>query len=323
VSWEENGVGQPGLATTNVWDQDRLMIDPVFATLTDVPLREAWAHEAHRFTPWLAQNLDRLSAAIGIPMELTGVEMRVGTFSADILARNATDGGVVLIENQLECSDHTHLGQIMTYLAGLEAQTMIWVAPSFRNEHLSAIRWLNEHTVEPFAFFAVRVRVVQIADSPYAPLFEVIERPNDWDRQISEKRRALEGTRSEVGRHRQSFWTHFCGRHPTYGAATAASSRWVPIPTAELVVVQYLSRSGVGVFVRPPRGGAAEDLELAIRPYLDRLVSELGATNAIDLGSRLTIDPYDEANWAQMADWLDDATKAYQAAFARIDGWRS
>ena len=295
------------------------MTDPVFATLADVPLRNAWAHEAHRFTPWLAANLDRLSAVIGIPLELTGTEMRIGTFSADILARNATDDSVVLIENQLEGSDHTHLGQIMTYLAGLEAQTMVWVAPSFHDEHLSAIRWLNEHTVDPFAFFAVRIRVVRIAESPFAPLFEVVERPNNWDRQISENKRAVEGDRSEIGAHRLAFWTSFCSRYPGYGSPGAASSRWAALPATDIVVVQYLSRNGVGVFVRPPRGGAPEELEIVVRPHLDRLVAELGARQEIDLGSRLTADPFDQTNWDRMADWLNDRTKAYQAAFARLD----
>ena len=298
------------------------MNDPVFATLADVALRDAWAHEAHRFTPWLAANLDRLSGVIGIPLELTGTEMRVGTFSADILARNATDDSVVLIENQLEGSDHTHLGQIMTYLAGLEAQTMVWVAPTFRDEHLSAVRWLNEHTVDPFAFFAVRLRVVRIANSPYAPLFEVIERPNNWDRQVSEKKRAVEGDRSQIGEHRLAFWTHFCTRHPDYGAPGAASSRWAALPGTDLLVVQYLSRNGVGVFVRPPRGGSPEQLELVVRPHLEQLATVLGANQETDLGSRLTVDPYDQANWDAMADWLDDRTRAYQAAFARLDAER-
>lgn len=94
----------------------------VFATLADVSLRDAWAHEAHRFTHWLAANLDRLSGVIGIPLELTGTEIRVGTFNADLLARNATDDSVVLIDNQLEGSDYTHLGQIMTYLAGVTGE---------------------------------------------------------------------------------------------------------------------------------------------------------------------------------------------------------
>lgn len=296
------------------------MVEPIFATLTDVALRDAWAHEAHRFTPWLAANLDRLSAAIRIPLELTGTEIRVGTFSADILARSAKDDSVVLIENQLEGSDHTHLGQIMTYLAGLEAQTMVWIAPSFRDEHLSAIRWLNEHTVDPFAFFAVRLRVVRIADSPYAPLFEVVERPNDWDRQVSEKKRAVEGGRSEIGEHRLAFWTHLCARHPANGRADAASSRWAALPGTDSVVVQYLSRDGVGVFVRPPRGGSPDELERIVLPRLDQLAAELDAKREVELGSRFVIDPHDRANWDQMADWLDDRVRAYQAAFARREG---
>jgi hypothetical protein len=294
--------------------------EPSFGTLLDVPLRDAWAHEAHRFTPWLAQNLDRLSAAVGIPLELTGTEMRVGSFSADILARNPADDSVVLIENQLESSDHTHLGQIMTYLAGLETHTMIWVAPTFRDEHLSAIRWLNEHTVDPFAFFAVRLRVVRIADSPYAPLFEVIERPNNWDRQVSERKRAAEGDRSQLGEHRLAFWTHFCTRHPDYGTPGAASSRWAALPGTDILLVQYLSQNGVGVFVRPPRGRAAEELEAVVRPHLESLANRLGAQSETSLGSSLRVDPYDQANWDRMADWLDETTKAYQAAFAEILG---
>src|SRR5688500_2479785 len=110
--------------------------ETVFGKLADVPLRSAWSHEAHRFTPWLAENLSRLAGAMGIPLELTGSEIRCGSFSADILARTPGDDSVVLIENQLEGSDHTHLGQIMTYLAGLETHTMVWVAPVFRDEHL-------------------------------------------------------------------------------------------------------------------------------------------------------------------------------------------
>ena len=297
----------------------RLTETPVFATLADVPLRDAWAHEAHRFTPWLAANLDRLADAVGIPLELTDTEMRVGTFSADILARSAADDSVVLVENQLEGSDHTHLGQIMTYLAGLQAQTMIWVAPSFRDEHLSAIRWLNEHTVDPFAFFAVRIRVVRIADSPFAPLFEVVERPNNWDRQVSEKKRAVEGDRSELGEHRLAFWTHFCGRHPDYGTPGAASSGRTALPGTDAVLVQYLSRSGVGVFVRPPRGGSPEELEEAVGPYLTALAAELGAKLQPSLDGKLELDAYDRSHWDRMADWLDDRTRAYQAAFAHLE----
>ena len=94
-------------------------MDTKLGTLKNVNLREAWSHEAQDFTPWLADNLDRLSAAIGIPLELEGQEVSVDSFSADILARNPQNDSRVLIENQLEQTDHTHLGQILTYLAGL------------------------------------------------------------------------------------------------------------------------------------------------------------------------------------------------------------
>ena len=296
---------------------------PLFATLADVSIRDAWAHEAHRFTPWLAANLGRLAEVIGIPLELTGTEIRVGTFSADILARNPADDSVVLIENQLESSDHTHLGQIMTYLAGLNAQTMVWVAPSFRDEHLSAIRWLNEHTVEPFAFFAVRVRVVRIADSPFAPLFEVIERPNNWDRQVSETKRAVEGDLTDLGQHRLAFWTHVSGRHPRFGKPDAASSHWAALPGTDAVVVQYLAKTGVGVFVRPRRGRPMEELARELQPSLDQLAQEVGAPpggNSSFLSLELKGDPADRGDWDRLADWLDDRTRAYQAAFARLDG---
>lgn len=162
-----------------------------FGRLEDVEPRSAWAHEAHAFTPWLAENLDRLSEAIGIPLELTGREVGVGRYSADILASSPGDGAVVLIENQLEASDHTHLGQILTYLAGLEAQVVIWLAPQFREEHLSALRWLNQHTDDRFSFFAVRLRVVKIGNSPPAPLFDILEKPNTWDRRVQQKAREV------------------------------------------------------------------------------------------------------------------------------------
>ena len=99
-----------------------------FGRLEPVDLRTAWRHEALNFTPWLAENLDRLSQAVGIEMSLEDTEVQIDRFSADILARNAQDDSLVLIENQLEWSDHTHLGQILTYLAGLQAQSVIWVA---------------------------------------------------------------------------------------------------------------------------------------------------------------------------------------------------
>ena len=128
-----------------------------FGELKDVTLRDVWPHEAHNFTPWLADNLERLSEAVGIPLESGNTEVPVGQFSADILARNPRNGSLVLIENQYGSTDHDHLGKILTYLAGLEARTIIWISERFNDPHLSAIRWLNEHTTDQFFFFRHQV----------------------------------------------------------------------------------------------------------------------------------------------------------------------
>ena len=105
------------------------MTIPELGNLEQVDLRQAWPHEARSFTPWLSENLEILSSVIGIPLELEGQEVAVEQFSADILARNPRDDSRVLIENQLEQSDHGHIGQIMTYLAGLDVNTVIWSLP--------------------------------------------------------------------------------------------------------------------------------------------------------------------------------------------------
>lgn len=303
------------------------MSETSFATLKEVDPRTAWLHEAHVFTPWLAANLDRLAQAIGIPLELERAEAPVGRYSADILARNPQDGAAVLIENQLEPSDHTHLGQIMTYLTGLDAKTMIWVAPSFREEHLSALRWLNEHTVDPFAFFAVKVRVVQIADSPLAPLFEVLERPNGWDRTIQT---AVRETRSagEGAVPRRAFWTQLLSRYPAsaeFGPATDNPSRWRPVPGTDLVVAEYIALGGAGVHVRGVRGMSETEVLAVLEPSQIELANRLGAElpsrgGSGMFGKKLALDPRNPENWDTMIDWMETEAARYADVLAEVLG---
>ena len=169
--------------------------------LEQVDVREVWRHEAQDFTPWLAENLDKLSAVLHVDLEREGVEVQVGPYRADIVARIPQDGTRVLIENQLEGANLQHLGQVLAYLAGLDAEIVVWIATGFDEAHLSAIRWLNEHTKDPFAFLAVKLEVVRIGDSQSAPVFDVPERPNQWQRQAQEVGRS--GELSEIGRFRR------------------------------------------------------------------------------------------------------------------------
>ena len=277
-----------------------------FGELKSVNLREAWPHEAHDFTPWLADNLGRLSDVIGIPLESEGTEVAVNQFAADILARNPADGSRVLIENQLAHTDHTHLGQILTYLAGLEAQTVIWVAQGFDEAHLSAIRWLNEHTVDPFAFFAVRVRVVRIGDDPklpVAPLFEVLERPSGWDRQVRAMAQEPNERTAQLRQFRSDFWQSYCQRYPDdLNLRPGFKDSNVYHRIGGVVVSQYLAQGQVGIYLRAPSGDGSEETAQLVQIYTDALNTELGIR-------RVLTQPFnanDRDNWPEMVDWLHE-----------------
>lgn len=134
-----------------------MMINQTLGRLTRVNLRQAWGNEASDFTTWLAleENLKLLGETVGIELELEAQEAEVGPFRADLLCKNTADDSWVLIENQLERTDHLHLGQLLTYAAGLEAVTIIWVAERFTEEHRAALDWLNQITGEKFAFIGL------------------------------------------------------------------------------------------------------------------------------------------------------------------------
>lgn len=179
--------------------------------LQKVDLREAWASESSGFTPWLAQedNLQLLGEAIGIELELESQEKNVGPFRADILCKDTASDNWVLIENQLERTDHTHLGQLLTYAAGLNAVTIVWIAERFTEEHRAALDWLNEHTDETINCFGLEIELWRIGTSPIAPKFNIISQPNDWSRTVQQ---AAATSNREVSDHKQlqlRFWTAF------------------------------------------------------------------------------------------------------------------
>ena len=149
--------------------------------LQRVPLREVWKHEAAEFTPWLAEqdNLDTLAEVLGLSeLVLEATEHSVGDFKLDILCTDGDDQ--IIIENQLEETDHKHLGQLLAYAAGVGAKKVVWLAQSFRPEHRSALEFLNDNTTDDLIFFGVEVELWRIGDSPTAPKFEVVVKPNDW-----------------------------------------------------------------------------------------------------------------------------------------------
>ena len=199
---------------------------PALGRLTRVPPREVWPHEAHSFTPWLLNNVDVLSDLLGMDLSLEVAEHPVGGFSLDLLGRDETTGEVVIVENQLETSDHGHLGQILTYAAGTDPTTIVWVAASFRPEHRAAIDWLNARTDENTRFFGVELGVVRIGQSEPAPSFRLVAQPNDWEKTVRAATNQVEATGKQVLY--RSFW-----------------SRWIEVLQSE--------RPGWSRATRPPR----------------------------------------------------------------------
>lgn len=156
------------------------MTGPVLGQLTRIDAREIWKHEAIDFTPWLASNIALLGEALGLELVVEATEVHVGDFSVDIVATDSSTGHRVIIENQLSSTDHSHLGQLLTYAAGQKASAMVWIAPRFRAEHREAMDWLNSNTVEDVGFFGVEMELLRIGDSPPAPHFKLVAQPNEW-----------------------------------------------------------------------------------------------------------------------------------------------
>ncbi len=193
--------------------------------------REIWPTEAGAFTPWLAANLDVLADELGMALALVATEVPVGEFRLDIKAETA-DGRVVIIENQLERTDHGHLGQLLVYASGLEAAIVVWVAPSFRDDHRRTLDWINERTYEAVSFFGVELAIVQIADGPRAPVFEVVSRPNDWQKQVkSTAGGGVPSAMSPLNDARQDFFHEVLQRihaaNPAIRVPTRANANWL------------------------------------------------------------------------------------------------
>ena len=197
--------------------------------LENVGPRTVWPHEARDFTPWLLANGDRLADALGIELELRDAEHPVGGYSLDLIGRDLTNNAVLMVENQLEGTDHNHLGQVLTYAAGTDAATIVWIATAFREEHRQALDWLNTQTGEDIHFFGVQVSVVRIGKSAPAPFFEVVAKPNDWQKRV---RSAAHGGTSERAERYRAFWTQYLDRlakeHPTWGRrGTPQPANWM------------------------------------------------------------------------------------------------
>lgn len=303
--------------------------------LEKVDLREAWINESGDFTPWLADesNIKLLGDTIGLELEVDGVEKDVGPFRADILCKSIPDGDVVVIENQLEKTDHSHLGQLMTYAAGLEAAIVVWVAKSFTDEHRAALDWLNNSTRDGINFFGLEVELWRIGNSPAAPKFNVVSRPNDWVDARDQ------GKLPPVREMQQQFWTAFHSFGVEHGTklklGKPSPSHWINVSLGlsgtHLVAVastyNSIEKNNAGE-IRAEfylDGANAKDYFCMLESRKAEIESELGENltwynnpnaRSCRIFLRLDADITDRQDWPRQHAWLFDRLEALQRVFS-------
>jgi len=296
------------------------LMKTTLSRLEKAPLRDAWRHESGDFTPWLAEsdNLMLLADAIGLSeLECVAVEHQVGDFKLDMLCTDGDDQ--VIIENQLEKTNHTHLGQILAYAAGVGARKVIWIAESFRPEHAAALQFLNENTTEELSFFAVEVELWKIGDSPLAPKFEVVVKPNDWVKSGREQARAATSS-STIKQLQMRFW---------------------------LALIEHLNIAAPGIRPQKPRpqhwlnlsiGKAGFNLAVTANTRNERIGVELyfsgsdskknfadlmthKAAIEKDIGFELDWQELPDAKACRVASWYPDASLVDESRWVEYLGW--
>lgn len=198
------------------------MTDSYIGKLQRVPLREVWKHEAYDFTQWLQENIDVLNSALDLNLVNVDREQAAGSFSIDLVAEDE-GGGTVIIENQLEKSNHDHLGKLITYLTAMSARVAIWIVSEPRSEHVAAVAWLNESTGADF--YLVKVEAVRIGDSPAAPLLTIIVGPSQETKTVGQQKKEL-AERYDI---RRNWWTRLVARADAklHAHITPGSYSWI------------------------------------------------------------------------------------------------
>ncbi|QDS86211.1 hypothetical protein EC9_03710 [Rosistilla ulvae] len=284
-------------------------------TLEKVDPRTIWNHEAHDFTPWLADNLDRLGSAIGIELELLEREANVGDFSLDLLARDLGRNANVIIENQLATTDHDHLGKLITYASGYDAQVVLWVSTDIREEHRQALDWLNQRTDSTTEFFAVIVEVIKIGESNPALQFRVVVSPNEWRKSARIKTTA--GTSEKSEKYRTYFQTLIDDLRETHrftGAKKAQPQNWYSFSSGNKKFVyshSFGARNRIRAEVYIDTGDADEN-----KMFFDSLQKDREAIES-QFGQQLEWERLDDKRASRIAVYrkgsIEDSSEELQA----------
>lgn len=292
-------------------------------------LRSIWPHEALNFTPWVAENVDLLADAVGLDITVDETESSVGDFNVDIYASETGTDRKIIIENQLEDTDHDHLGKLITYASGKGADVVIWVVKHAREEHKAAVEWLNNHTDDKIGFFLCEIKLFQIGDSQIAPSFTVVERPNDWTKEIRKTASA-----NPTQQQRLEYWQAF----NDYAFSDANFSRIFNKrkPTTDHWMDFSIGSSACHIAVSQIQKRKAVDVELYINDDKELFKSLFAHKDEIEKNMEMelewkelperkasriliekTVDLDDRATWPEQFDYIMDTCIKMKKAFKR------
>ncbi|GAB2698590.1 DUF4268 domain-containing protein [Mucilaginibacter koreensis] len=305
-------------------------------TLKNIDLRSVWGHEALHFTRWLAkdENIGLLADELDIDLENIKPEESAGRYTADILADDAISKRKVIIENQLEATDHKHLGQILTYASAHDAGIIIWIVKDYTEEHKQAIDWLNRHMPEEISFFLVQIELWQIGSSDPAPKFNIISQPNNWAKTIKNASSSEKGSPSELKLFQQKFWQ--CLKDyvdklevktlVNYGR-TPRPQHWYDISfgtSKALISLTFNSKQnqiGCELYIKND-----ESIYEAIKQHRGPIEQSLGddiqfmdlpESAAFRVIKYYSCNPLDEAKWNEYFLWLNKNAEKFQKTFKK------
>jgi len=294
-------------------------------------LRTVWPHEALDFTPWLAEddNIAILADAVGLDITVDETESSVGAFNVDIFATETGTDRKIIIENQLEDTNHDHLGKLITYASGKSADAIIWVVKHAREEHKAALEWLNNHTDDKIGFFLCEIKLYKIGDSSPAVKFEVIERPNDWTKEI--KKTAAVNPTQQL---RYEYWIEFnkyafanTVYAKQFSQRKASADHWMDLSigssACHISIAQIRKRNAIEVALY-----INEDKELFKALYLHKTDIETSCGFTFDWrelpdkkASRIVVEKIvdfdDKEKWPEQFDWIMATTSKIKSSFKK------
>lgn len=302
--------------------------------LTRIDPRDVWSSEPLHFTPWLAreENIELLAQTLGLDLEVEAQEKQVGPFRADILCKDVGSDTWVLVENQLERTDHKHLGQLLTYAAGLQAVTIVWIAAAFNEEHRATLDWLNKITDEKFRFFGLEVELWRIGDSPVAPKFNIVSKPNSWSKEAGQAARRIEDEApTETKKMQFEFWQMFSAAlsgHKSLRPQKPAPKHWMNLSIGRSsihlggLINSKEATVGVELYLSDDASKSLFQGLLVQRPEIEAELGytldwqELPGRQASRIMIARPLSPLaDRKNWPVYIDWMKNTLSDFDRVF--------